>query len=159
MVKKNRLLVYFEYHYIYTAAFFFKKYTNTQINYLSDICAVDFPKRISRFEIVYNFISLKFNFQIQIKTYVHELVSVQSISNSFLSALWFERELWDMFGIFFFEHYRLKRILTDYGFFGYPLRKEFPSFGSFEVKYSSKKQKVMYESSQLGSGRFLNSSC
>jgi NADH:ubiquinone oxidoreductase subunit C len=129
------------------------------MHFLSDICAVDFPKRISRFEIIYNFTSIHYNSQMQIKTYIHELVSVQSISKIFSSANWFERELWDMFGIFFFEHYRLKRILTDYGFFGYPLRKEFPHFGNFEVKYSAKHQKVLYESNQFGSGRFLNKTC
>jgi len=77
----------------------------------------------------------------------------------FLSASWFERELWDMFGIYFFEHFRLRRILTDYGFFGYPLRKEFPTSGFLEVRYDEETQKVIYEAVQFTClGRFLKAS-
>jgi NADH-quinone oxidoreductase subunit C len=70
---------------------------------------------------------------------------MNSLTLIFLSAYWLERELWDLFGLYFFEHFRLRRILTDYGFFGYPLRKDFPTSGFLEVRYDEKSQKVLYE--------------
>ena len=157
--KKNQLIISIEKDFIYSIAFFFKRYTNTQINYLSDICGVDFPQQTSRFEIIYNFLSLTFNSRLRIKTCIHELMSINSLALIFLSACWFERELWDMLGIYFFEHFRLRRILTDYGFFGYPLRKEFPTSGFLEVRYDEELQKVAYESVQFTcSSRFLYAS-
>tara|TARA_B110000902_G_C14267089_1_gene571779 strand:+ start:341 stop:820 length:480 start_codon:yes stop_codon:yes gene_type:complete len=156
MIKKNQLIISVEHYSIYLISFFFKRYTNTQINYLSDISGVDFPQQVSRFEIVYNFLSINFNSRLRIKTSIHELISLNSLALIFLSASWFERELWDMFGIYFFEHFRLRRILTDYGFFGYPLRKEFPTSGFLEVRYDEETQKVIYEAIQFTClGRFL----
>jgi len=159
MIKKNQLIISVEYYSIYLISFFFKRYSNTQINYLSDITGVDLPQQISRFEIVYNFLSINFNSRLRIKTSIHELISLNSLALIFLSASWFERELWDMFGIYFFEHFRLRRILTDYGFFGYPLRKEFPTSGFLEVRYDEETQKVIYEAVQFTClGRFLKAS-
>ena len=159
MIKKNQLIISVEYYSIYLISFFFKRYSNTQINYLSDITGVDLPQQKSRFEIVYNFLSINFNSRLRIKTSIHELISLNSLALIFLSASWFERELWDMFGIYFFEHFRLRRILTDYGFFGYPLRKEFPTSGFLEVRYDEETQKVIYEAVQFTClGRFLKAS-
>ena len=159
MIKKNQLIISVEHYSIYLVSFFFKRYTNTQVNYLSDITGIDFPQQVSRFEIVYNFLSTNFNSRLRIKTSIHELISLNSLALIFLSASWFERELWDMFGIYFFEHFRLRRILTDYGFFGYPLRKEFPTSGFLEVRYDEETQKVIYEAVQFTClGRFLKAS-
>jgi len=158
LIKKRAFTLQVNYSKIYFTLDFFKNYTNTQLSYLSDICAVDYPKRISRFEVVYNIISVPYNSTFRIKSCIHELISLNSISLLFVSANWFEREVWDLFGIYFFEHYRLRRILTDYGFFGYPLRKDFPVSGFLEVRYNEETQKVTYEPFQVNcSGRFLNS--
>lgn len=157
MIKKNQTVLYLEHFSIFLVSFFLKKYTNSQINYLVDICSVDNFQKIARFDVVYNFLSFVFNSRLRIKISVHELISIHSLILIFISAHWFERELWDMFGIFFFEHFRLRRILTDYGFFGYPLRKEFPTAGFLETRYDEETQKVMYEAIQFTfSGRFLN---
>ena len=160
LIKKNQLIIFIEHQSIFLVAFFLKRYTNTQFKYLADICAVDFPQKTLRFEIVYNLLSLTFNCRIRIKTLIHELISLNSLSLIFLSASWFERELWDMFGIYFFDHFRLRRILTDYGFFGYPLRKEFPTGGFLEVRYDEESQKIMYEAIQFNAfSRFLGKTC
>lgn len=155
-VKKNQLSFFVDHHSIFKMSFFIKRYSNSQVHYLSDICAVDFPKRVFRFEIIYNFLSLTFNSRVRLKTLIHELISLNSITLLFLSASWLERELWDLFGIYFFDHLRLRRILTDYGFFGYPLRKEFPTGGFLEVRYDEMSQKILYEAVQFNSfSRFL----
>jgi len=124
---------------------FFKKHTNTLLNVLSDICAVDYPQKKLRFEVVYNFYSLKYNYKLRLKVSVLEIMAIVSLYNIFLSSNWLEREVWDLFGVFFCDHSRLRRILTDYGFIGYPLRKDFPSVGFYEVRYSEILQKVTYE--------------
>ena len=156
-IKKNQMILQINHTSISSTFFFLKNYTNTQLDYLSDICGVDFPKRISRFEIVYNCLSISFNSRFRIKTTIHELLSLNSVSLIFLGANWFEREIWDMFGVYFIEHYRLRRILTDYGFWGNPLRKDFPVSGFLEVRYNEEAQKVTYEPLQLNAvGRFLN---
>ena len=159
-MSKSYITLSIEKDYIYLIILFFKRYTNTQFNYLSDICGIDFPQKTSRFEIVYNLLSLPFNARLRIKTSIHELMSLNSLTLIFLSASWFERELWDMLGIYFFEHFRLRRILTDYGFFGYPLRKEFPTSGFLEIRYNEQLQKISYEKIQFAfSSRFLNNLC
>jgi len=93
----------------------------------------------------YNCFSIKYNYRLRIKTILNELFALISLNKLFLSSRWWEREVWDMFGIFFSEHARLRRILTDYGFIGYPLRKDFPNVGFYEVRYSESQQKVIYE--------------
>jgi NADH dehydrogenase (ubiquinone) Fe-S protein 3 len=156
-IKKNQMILQINPKRIYFTFFFLKNYTNTQIDYLSDICAVDYPKRVFRFEVIYNCLSIGFNSRFRIKTNIHELISLNSISLIFLNANWFEREIWDMFGLYFTEHYRLRRILTDYGFWGNPLRKDFPVSGFLEVRYNEEVQKVTYEPVQFTAvGRFLN---
>jgi NADH dehydrogenase (ubiquinone) Fe-S protein 3 len=156
-MKSNQIIVYVKLHSVYKTVFIFKKYTNTRIDYLSDITVVDYPMNIARFELVYNFISTAYNSRLRIKSYVNELISLSSLSLLFSSSNWFEREIWDLFGIYFFEHYRLRRILTDYGFLGHPLRKDFPTSGFLEVRYNEEKQKITYEPIQLNClGRFLH---
>ena len=126
-----------------------KTLNNLNFNMLLDITAVDYPQRAKRFEIIYNLLSLKNHLRIRIKIFVNDNEIIPSISKLFKSANWYEREVWDMYGISFNEHPDLRRILTDYGFNGYPLRKDFPLTGHSEVRYSEGKKKVVYEPVKL----------
>jgi NADH dehydrogenase (ubiquinone) Fe-S protein 3 len=101
---------------------------------LTDIAGVDFPTRQYRFEIVYHLLSLRYNARIRVKTYTDELTPIDSICELFKGANWYEREVWDMFGVFFANHPDMRRILTDYGFEGHPFRKDFPLSGYVEVE-------------------------
>ncbi len=116
---------------------------------LIDICGVDYPERDERFEVVYHLLSLKHNNRIRVRITTGEDIPVETISGIFSVASWFEREAWDMFGIFFDNHPDLRRILTDYGFDGHPLRKDFPLTGFVETKYDEKLKKVVYEPVEL----------
>ena len=142
---KNELSINISYNKIIPILFFFKNHTNCQYKLLSDICVVDYIQKKKRFNIVYNLLSIKFNSRIRIKVLINELQSIESISKIFSAASWWEREAWDMFGIFFQNHIDLRRILTDYGFEGYPLRKDFPLSGFLEVYYSEIKKRIVYE--------------
>lgn len=124
---------------------FLKLYTNAQYKQLTDITAVDYPDRDQRFEVVYILLSVRFNARIKVKVCVDELTSIPSAVSIYPSAGWAERETWDMFGIFFKGNPDLRRILTDYGFEGYPLRKDFPLSGYVEVRYDSAKRRVVCE--------------
>jgi NADH dehydrogenase (ubiquinone) Fe-S protein 3 len=128
---------------------FLKTHSNTQYKLLIDITAVDYPSRPTRFELVYNLLSVHLNARIRVKTDVDELTPVESVSSLFSAANWFERETWDMFGICFLNHPDLRRILTDYGFEGHPLRKDFPLTGYFEFRYDDSKKRVISEPVEL----------
>jgi NADH-quinone oxidoreductase subunit C len=112
---------------------------------LVDITAVDYPSRARRFDVVYHFLSMYQNQRIRLRLAVRENDLVPSITEVFPSANWFEREVYDMFGILFAGHPDLRRILTDYGFRGYPLRKDFPTTGYTEVRYDEAQKRVVYE--------------
>jgi len=112
---------------------------------MSDMCIVDYPSRSDRFDIIYNLLSIRFNSRITIKVIVNELQIVPSLTKVYRSADWWEREAWDMFGVFFSDHPNLRRILTDYGFEGHPLQKNFPLSGFMEVRYDELKKRVVYE--------------
>ena len=112
---------------------------------MMDLCGTDYPNRPERFEVVYNLLSLEFNRRIQIKVMTDEDTPVPSITPLFSSANWFEREAWDLYGIFFDGHPDLRRILTDYGFEGHPLRKDFPLTGYVEVRYDEEQKRCVYE--------------
>jgi len=112
---------------------------------LVDITAVDLPERAERFEVVYHFLSMYQNHRIRLKVAVREDEMVPSITTLHPSANWFEREVFDMFGILFSGHPDLRRILTDYGFRGHPLRKDFPTTGYTEVRYDEAEKRVVYE--------------
>ena len=112
---------------------------------LIDVSGSDYPERDERFEVVYNLLSLKLNRRIRIYLRIEEDVSVPSVVPLFNAANWFEREVFDMYGIVFDEHPDLRRILTDYGFSGHPLRKDFPLTGHVEVRYDFEKERVVYE--------------
>ncbi len=122
---------------------------NCLFQVLVDICGVDYPDRDERFEIVYNLLSLKHNVRIRVKVTTDESTPVPSVSQVYPAAGWFERECWDMYGVFFSEHPDLRRMLTDYGFDGHPLRKDFPLTGYVEVRYDDEQRRVVYEPVKL----------
>lgn len=128
---------------------FLKNNENCQFRQLTDIAGADYPERANRFEVIYHFLSFKHNIRIRVKVEISENDSIQSITSIFPSANWFEREAFDMYGIQFKGHPDLRRILTDYGFEGYPLRKDFPLTGNVEVRYSEIEKKVIYEPVKL----------
>jgi len=128
---------------------FLKDHHNAQFASLADICGLDMPTREYRFEIVYNLLSLRYNSRIRVKTYTDELTPIDSINSVFAAANWYEREIWDMFGVFFTNHPDLRRILTDYGFEGHPLRKDFPLSGYLEVRWDDEAKRVVQEPVEL----------
>jgi len=116
---------------------------------LIDICGVDWPNRAQRFDVVYHFLSLTKNQRVRVKLAVDENTSVPSAIAVFPTANWFERETFDMYGVAFSDHPDLRRILTDYGFQGYPLRKDFPLTGFVETRYDDELKRVVYQPVQL----------
>ena len=128
---------------------FLKTNSNTKFNQLIDITAVDYPERDLRFKIVYLFLSLEKNQRLILDLFAKENEFVSSLTSVFPSANWMEREVFDMYGIEFKNHPDLRRILTDYNFKGYPLRKDFPLTGHNEVRYSEDEKKVIYEKVKL----------
>ena len=116
---------------------------------LVDLCGVDYPEREKRFDVVYNLLSLRHNQRIRAKVQTDEFTPVPSVSSIFSCANWFEREAWDLFGILFSDHPDLRRILTDYGFEGHPLRKDFPLTGFVECRYDEVEKRVVYEPVKL----------
>lgn len=116
---------------------------------LTDICGVDYPAREKRFDVVYHFLSPMQNQRIRVKVATDENTPVASLTPVFPGAEWFEREAYDMYGILFSGHPDLRRILTDYGFNGFPLRKDFPVTGYVEVRYDDEKKRVVYEPVRL----------
>jgi NADH-quinone oxidoreductase subunit C len=114
-----------------------------------DICGVDYPGRQKRFDVVYHLMSPKFNRRIRIKIQTDETTPVASATDVFPGALWFERETYDLYGVLFTGHPDLRRLLTDYGFDGHPLRKDFPTSGFVEVRYDDEVKRVVYEPVRL----------
>ena len=134
---------------IISTILFLKTNEKCRFKQLIDITAVDYPEKENRFKIVYLMLSHEKNLRIVINTHINEKVVVPSITKIFPSANWMEREVFDMYGISFKDHPDLRRILTDYGFEGYPLRKDFPLTGHTEVRYSETKKKVISEPVKL----------
>jgi len=128
---------------------FLKSDPRCRFSTLVDITAVDYPERPQRFDVVYHFLSMYQNHRIRLRVHLRPDELVPSIIAEHPSANWFEREVFDMFGILFSGHPDLRRILTDYGFRGYPLRKDFPTTGYTEVRYDEEKKRVVYEPVQL----------
>ena len=135
--------------YIVPFLTFLKQHTNAQFKMLIDVTAVDYPSRAHRLELVYQLLSIQYNARIRVKTTIDELTAVESVTPLFSAANWFERETWDMFGICFLHHPDLRRILTDYGFEGHPLRKDFPVSGYIEFRYDDSKKRVISEPLEL----------
>jgi NADH-quinone oxidoreductase subunit C len=128
---------------------FLRDDSNAKFSTLVDITAVDHPSRETRFDMVYHFLSMYRNHRIRLKVAVREEEMVPSLVDVHPSANWFEREVFDMFGILFSGHPDLRRILTDYGFRGHPLRKDFPTTGYTEVRYDEAQKRVVYEPVKL----------
>ena len=128
---------------------FLKTDRNCRFSTLVDITAVDYPDRDPRFDVVYHFLSMYQNQRIRVKVGVREEDILPSITEVHPSANWFEREVFDMFGLLFSGHPDLRRLLTDYGFRGYPLRKDFPTTGYTEVRYDEEQKRVVYEPVKL----------
>lgn len=122
---------------------------NCRFRQLMDLCGVDYPERPERFDVVYHLLSPRFNRRIRVKLRTDEDHPVPSAVSVFSSAGWFEREAWDLFGILFSDHPDLRRLLTDYGFEGHPLRKDFPLTGYVEVRYDDEQKRVVYEPVKL----------
>ena len=148
-IKFNQLVIYSEIENIFEVISFLKNNEKCKFKQLIDITAVDYPKREKRFQLVYLLLSHENNKRIIISSDIDEDTKVQSITNIFPAANWMEREVFDMYGILFKEHPDLRRILTDYEFEGYPLRKDFPLTGFTEVRYSEDNKKVVYEPVKL----------
>ena len=128
---------------------FLRDDANCRFSSLVDITAVDHPERMARFDVVYHFLSMYRNQRIRVKVAVREDEMVPSVHTIHPSANWFEREVFDMFGILFSGHPDLRRLLTDYGFRGHPLRKDFPTTGYVEVRYDEAQKRVVYEPVKL----------
>ncbi len=116
---------------------------------LTDLCGVDYPERRKRFDVVYHLLSLKHNIRVRIKTQADDETPVPSVVGVYECANWYEREVWDMYGVMFDGHPDLRRLLTDYGFQGHPQRKDFPLTGYVELRYSEEERRVVYEPVKL----------
>jgi NADH dehydrogenase (ubiquinone) Fe-S protein 3 len=144
-ISKKESLLYTNPDNLLKMLFFFKNHTNTRFRVLIDICGVDYPSRKDRFEVVYNLLSIQYNSRLRVHTRVDEITPICSVVKIFPAAGWWEREVWDMFGVYFSNHPDLRRILTDYGFEGHPLRKDFPLSGYVEVRYDDSEKRVISE--------------
>ena len=127
----------------------FKNHFNYQYKILTCISGVDYPENLYRFQVVYELLSVKYNSRIRLKVIIDELTPVNTVENIYAAATWWECEIWDMFGIFFINQFNLTRLLTDYGFQGYPLRKDFPLTGFIEARFNYPKNRVVYENLEL----------
>lgn len=148
-VWKDELTIYVAPTALRPTMIFLKNHTSSQFKACMDVTAADYPSRTNRFDVVYNLLSVRHNSRIRVKTYANETSPVPSVVPLFEGANWFERETYDLFGIFFEGHPDLRRIMTDYGFEGYPLRKDFPTTGYTEVRYDEEKKRVVYEPLEL----------
>jgi|TARA_Y100000991_G_scaffold69580_1_gene52037 NADH dehydrogenase (ubiquinone) Fe-S protein 3 len=122
-----------------------KLHSCCQYSCLSAVSGVDYPQRERRFEVVYDLLSVKYNSRVRVKTFVDEITPLTSAVSVFPASTWWEREVWDLFGVFFERNDEIKRILTDYGFEGHPLRKDFPLSGYVESRYDDKLKRVVCE--------------
>ena len=148
-IKHNQILITIDDNNLIEVLLFLKTNAITKFKQLIEVTAVDYPEKEQRFRMVYFLLSHENNSRIVIDYYIKEKKIVPSITNIFPSANWMEREVFDMYGIEFKDHPDLRRILTDYNFEGYPLRKDFPLTGHNEVRYSEEHKKVIYEPVKL----------
>ncbi|ABN68435.2 NADH-ubiquinone oxidoreductase 30.4 kDa subunit, mitochondrial precursor [Scheffersomyces stipitis CBS 6054] len=148
-VWKDELTIYVAPSALRPTMVFLKNHTSAQFKSCVDVTAADYPSRTNRFDVVYNLLSVRHNSRIRVKTYANETSAVPSLVPIYQGVNWFERETYDLFGIFFEGHPDLRRIMTDYGFEGHPLRKDFPTTGYTEVRYDEEKKRVIYEPLEL----------
>ena len=148
-IKHNQLFIEIEKDDLIDVTLFLKTNKNTKFRQLIDITVVDYPERTQRFNIVYLFLSHEFNQRIILNYFINENELIPSLTSIFPAANWMEREVFDMYGVNFKDHPDLRRILTDYGFKGHPLRKDFPLTGHSEVRYNEAQKKVISEPVKL----------
>lgn len=146
--KINYITIFILSNYINDILFFLNKNNLFLYKLLNDICVVDYPNNKKRFQIIYNITSVQYNTRLFLKTFLEDIL-INTVTNIFTSAGWLERENWDLFGIYFINHIDLRRILTDYGFEGHPLRKDFPINGYIELRFDEEKYLIVYEPIQL----------
>ena len=144
-IKHNQIYVEIDKDDLIDVTLFIKTNKDTKFRQLIDITVVDYPERSQRFKIVYLFLSHEFNQRMILSYDINENEVISSITSIFPSANWMEREVFDMYGVNFKDHPDLRRILTDYGFIGHPLRKDFPLIGNVEVNYDLNKERVVYQ--------------
>ena len=148
-ISHNQIYLKIDHEDLLDVVTFLKTNSETKFRQLIDITAVDYPEKTQRFKMVYLFLSHKFNQRIILSFFLNENEHVTSLTKIFPAANWMEREVFDMYGIKFKNHPDLRRILTDYNFEGFPLRKDFPLTGHTEVRYNEDKKKVVYEPVKL----------
>lgn len=148
-VAYGELCINVERDYVLQVLKFLRDDSSCRFTSLIDICGVDYPERPERFEVVYHLLSMFQNQRIRVVLTTDEDTSVPSACSVYPAANWFEREAFDLYGILFADHPDLRRILTDYGFSGYPLRKDFPTTGYVEVRYDDEQKRVVYEPVKL----------
>ena len=148
-IKHNQIYIEIDKDDLLDVVTFIKTNKNTKFRQLIDITVVDYPENLKRFKVVYLFLSHEFNQRMILYFLISEKEVIQSLTSIFPSANWMEREVFDMYGVNFKDHPDLRRILTDYGFEGYPLRKDFPLTGHSEVRYSEENKKVVSEPVKL----------
>ena len=148
-VWKDELTIYITPSGVLPVISFLKYHTAAEYTMVADITAVDYPTKDQRFEVVYNLLSVRHNSRIRVKTYADEATPVPSITGLYDGANWYEREVYDLFGVFFVGHPDLRRIMTDYGFDGHPLRKDFPLTGYTEIRYDEEKKRIVVEPLEL----------
>ena len=148
-IKHNQIYLNISNEDLMDVILFLKTNNNTKFKQLIDITAVDYLETEKRFKMVYLMLSHEFNNRVQVDFFINEIDFVSTIIPFFPAANWMEREVFDMYGIKFKDHPDLRRILTDYGFEGHPLRKDFPLTGHSEVRYSETEKKVIYEDVKL----------
>lgn len=141
----SELIIEIDHKKLNEVLLFFKNHENCLYKLLVDIVIIDLPQNKKRFSIVYNLCSLKYKSRLKIIVKLDEITPICSITNLYKNANWMEREAWDMYGIYFEQHPDLRRILTDYGFEGFPLRKDFPLSGFKEVRYDDSQKRVVFE--------------
>ncbi|MGE0755310.1 MAG: NADH-quinone oxidoreductase subunit C [Alphaproteobacteria bacterium] len=145
----GELILHTDHAHLETLLWFLRDDANCNFEQLTDICGVDYPGRERRFEVVYNLLSMKYNARLRVKLATDDATPVPSVCGVYAAASWYEREVWDMYGVLFTDHPDLRRILTDYGFDGHPQRRDFPLTGYVELRYDEEKKRVVYEPVKL----------
>lgn len=142
---KNTLNIFVDSKDLYFVLTVLNLHSNLQYKVLTSITGVDYPDRKKRFEIIYELLSVRYNSRVRVITLVNEVTPIKSVHSIFPASTWWEREIWDLFGVFFDSNHEIKRILTDYGFDGHPLRKDFPLSGYVESRYNDKIKRIVSE--------------
>ena len=140
---KNEIVIVVSYKNVFKVIYFLKNSLLVQCGCLISISGVDYPDKKNRFEVSYELLSIRYNFRIRVKTYIDEVKRLESITKIYKGADWWEREVWDLYGVYFKDHSDLRRILTDYAFQGHPMRKDFPLSGYYELVYGEKLKRVI----------------